>query len=244
VPPRNLDPLRMMPDSMMRRQVVLDWQDCLVHGDCDLIVQDTLDPADVRFENLALALRGTLTRVNGREVLDGRVSDDQRLVLRLYHVTALLGDGLLRVETDLFREFTPVEFVCEDSIVSVRPGQALLALAAHQDIDTLQRRVRWQSTWSYFEVSGPIVEFVQELQGEQSELGPEAIGMASEQLADEELFANPTPWDEADMATLPGRYFSLQRTVGAATRAGSAGFQRNDRVKSAEDRTASMTGGN
>ena len=103
VPPRNLDPLRMMPDSMMRRQVALDWQDCLIRGDCDLIVQDTLDPAELRCENLAVAVRGALLRVHGREALDGRVNDERRFTIRLRQVTALLGDGVLRVETDLFR---------------------------------------------------------------------------------------------------------------------------------------------
>jgi hypothetical protein len=163
------------------------------------------------------------------------VSDDRRLGLRLRHVTALLGEGMLRVETDLFREFTPLDIVCEDSIVSVRPGEALLALAAHQDIDTLQRRIQLQSTWSYFEVTGPALEIVQELEGERLESGPEALGLASEQLADEELFANPILWDDADMAVLPNRVFYLRRTpVGAAARAGSPGVQWNWRLDALE----------
>lgn len=244
VPPRNLDPLRMMPDSMMRRQVALDWQDCLIRGDCDLVVQDTLDPAEFRCENLAVAVRGTLLRVNGREALDGRVSEDRRFAIRLRQVTALLGDGLLRVETDLFREFTPVDIDCENSVVSVRPDQALLEMTAHQDVDTVRRRIHWRSSWSYFEVTGSVLEIIQELEGEQVEFGTAAMGIASDQLIDDGLFTEPVPWTDVELATLPESYFVLQRGASgdAGTRPGSAGVQWKGRMPRADDRSVTDAG--
>ncbi len=243
VPPRNLDPLRMMPDSMMRRQVALDWQDCLIRGDCDLLVQDTLDPAELRCENVAVAVRGTLARVYGREALDGRVSDDRRLAIRLRQVTALLGEGLMRVETDLFREFTPLDFDCANCVVGVRPDQSLLKLTAHQDLDALRRRIHWQSHWSYFDVTGSVLEIIQEPDGEQVDFGMAALGAASDQLISEGLFADPLPWGDVDLATLPRRFFDQPRgaTGDAAARATSAGVQWKGRIPLAGDRSVTST---
>ena len=71
-----------------------------------------------------------------------------------------------------------------------------------------------------------------------------AMGVASDQLIDDGLFAEPVPWSNVELATLPELYFDLQRVTSrdAGTRPGSAGVQWKGRIPRANVRSVTDAG--
>ena len=169
IPSRSRNSPPFMPESMMHRQTVIDWEDCVVCGGCDVFVDETLDSVDVRLENVALAARGTFASVAGRETFDGPAGEEDRVSFQLRHATVVVTDGMLAVDTELIREFLPVEFLCEDSAIVVRPGRPLIAMAGHQDADVFQRRLAWLTAKSYYDVDGPAWGIDRQLTGDRLE---------------------------------------------------------------------------
>jgi serine/threonine-protein kinase len=227
-----VDAERTMPDSMMRRLLVLDWKDTVLRGECDLLVNETLDPTDVYFDNVAAAVSGTLLRMPGRE-RDARVSDDAKFALRrLQHVTAVLGDGLLRIDTELYRDFTPLEFDWRDSIICVRPGQPLISMAGQQDVGFFRRSLTWHSESTYFDVTGAVWEIVPEYDSEQI-LDFHALAPLSEPPLSSHMLERPVRWDDAEFAEFTAADFALhtqQAHPPQATDGSDAGIVWNARM--------------
>ncbi len=226
-----VDAERTMPESMMRKLLVLDWKDSVLRGECDVLLNETLEPADVYLDNVAIAVGGTLLRVPGRE-RDARVSDDAKFALRrLQHVTALLGDGLLRIDTELYREFTPLEFQWRDSVIAVRPGQPLISMAGQQDVGLFRRSLTWDSESTYFDVAGPVWEIVPEYDSEQV-LDFHALLLGEPPLASD-LFDRPARWDDAGLCDYSAADFGLnpqQARPPEATDGSEAGAHWNARM--------------
>jgi serine/threonine-protein kinase len=203
-----VDTERTMPESMMRKLLVLDWKDAVLRGECDVLMSETLEPADVYLDNVAVAVSGTLLRMPGRE-RDARVADDARFAFRrLQHVTALLGDGLLRIDTELYRDFTPLEFDWRDSVIAVQPGQPLISMAGQQDAGLFRRSLTWNSESTYFDVTGPVWEIVPEYDSEQ-DLDFHALLPGEPPLASN-LFERPVNWDDAELSAATAGAFALQ----------------------------------
>jgi serine/threonine-protein kinase len=141
---------RMNLTMNMERVAAVDLIDCLVTGRCDLLRQNTIDPATVYLRNVATALRGTLMRIQGAE--DG-MNLDQISRVELQHVCAILEQGLLRVDTQISGDLLPMDVVCEDSLVLVRPDEPLIEMLGHQSSDSLKEALRFQDTRSYFDMN-------------------------------------------------------------------------------------------
>jgi serine/threonine-protein kinase len=232
VPALAVDSERTMPDSMMRKLLVLDWKDSVLRGECDVLMNETLEPVDVYLDNVAIAVSGTLLRMPGRE-RDTRVSDDARFALRrLQHVTALLGDGLLRIDTELYRDFTPLEFNWRDSVIAVRPGQPLISMAGQQDVGLFRRSLTWHSESSYFDVTGSVWEIVPEYDAEQILDFHDLTPLGEPPLASN-LLERPVHWDDADLAAYTAVDFGLhmqQAHPPRATDGSQAGALWNSRM--------------
>lgn len=233
VPPPGLDPQEMMPESMRREQVQLDWRHCLIRGECDLLSNSTLDPVDVVCENVAVAVQGAFLRVLGRVSTDGRVgNDDRRLSLQLRHVTALLSDGLIRVDTsyDIDRDFLPIDVETHDSAVIVRPRQPLVVISANREMSALQRRLRWQSSWSAFDVTGPVWEIRQALEGQQLPLDFGDLGIPNQQVIEKDLLEQPLNWTNTTFTSLTEASFRLRKEAASSARNSRTGVEFNDRI--------------
>ncbi|MBL8849766.1 MAG: hypothetical protein JNG89_08780, partial [Planctomycetaceae bacterium] len=229
----------MMPDSMRREQVALDWSDCLIRGECDLLLLESLEPATVRLENVAAAVRGAFARVRGNIVPEGRISDDRKLSLQLRHLTALLDDGLIRVDTgfEFNREFVPIVVECDDSAIVVRPKEPLVEMIGNQEISVLQQRLRMRSSWSVFDVSGPVWEITQPLEGKREVLDFSALNMGN--LIENDLLEQPVHWDEIRFPLLTEADFRLRTAAGQSNRNSSTGVQFGDRFPPADPLAAS-----
>lgn len=228
----------LMPDSMHREELLLDWRDCLIRAECDLFAVATLSPADIRCENVAAAVRGAFAVCRGIPAGDGRLSQDRAVALRLRHVTALLYDGLLRVDTgnDYDREFLPIDVECDDSALIVRPGQPLVSIVGHQELNTLRRRLTLQSSRSAFDISGPAGELTQTtpaLGRQRMLLGFSDLNIDPLRSVETELTELPFRWDDEEYSTVAPGAFRLRRPAGSASRDASIGARLGGRMPTA-----------
>jgi hypothetical protein len=232
----------MMPESMRHELVELDWQYCLIRGDCDLLTTTTLDPTDLHCENVAVALRGAFLRVRGRVSADGIFGNDRKLSLVLQHVTALLHDGLIRVDTgyEIDREFLPVDVQTHDTALIVRTRQPLAAMTANQDLDALKRRLRWQSSWSAFDVTGPVWEITQTLEGQKQQLDFASLAV-NQQVIENDLLEQPIDWTNTRFTTLTESAFRLRPAAAQSTRNSRTGVEFDERFP-ASDGVAARAG--
>jgi hypothetical protein len=231
----------MMPDSMRREQVVLDWSDCLVRGECDLLLVESLEPAEVRLDNVALALRGAVARVRGSIAPDGRMTDNGKFTIQFQHVTALLYDGLVRADTgfEFGREFAAIAVQCDDSAIVVRPREPLALMVGNQEISVLQQRLRIRGQWSVFDVSGAACEIKQPLEGKRELLDFAALGIANS--VENDVLEQPVRWDEGRFPLLTEKAFRLRMPGSQSTRNSSTGVQFGERFPAAQPLADSTT---
>lgn len=138
---------RMNLTMNMERVAAIDLEDCLVTGGCDLLQQNTIDPATIYLRNVATALRGTLMRIQGDA--EGDMNLDQMSRIELQNVTAILEDGLLRVDTQI-GDLRPMDVVCEDSLLLVQPDEPLIEMRGHQSSDSFKEILHFRDTRSFF----------------------------------------------------------------------------------------------
>lgn len=230
VTPRTRDSDMVMPDRIEQRLTIVDWKDCVIRGESDVFVHTTLDPIDVRLDNTALAVRGTFARIHGRETFDRTVPQNEFLTFSLSHVTAVLAAGLLDVNTEVGRDFLPVEFACEDSALVVRPGISLMAMAGEDDARAFREQLSWRSAATYYNVDGVALEidtFVERIEVTFAEFKIDA-----DQLVDGQLLSRTPRWMTENFSTWTRSEFQLRTTpdVPQAADGRPAGIEWTDRV--------------
>lgn len=210
-PPRSRDSEMFMPERMTQRQSTVDWKDCVVRGQSDLIVHSTLDPISVNLENTALAIRGVFAWVGGLDMSDRTSrSNDDSLSFSLRHVTAVASQGMLRLEAGLGRDFLPINFSCEDSAIVVRPGNPLMVMSGEDDAGSLRNRLFWRSDTTYYDVDGVALEidtFV-----ERTDVAFAEFHIGSDQLIEGRLLKRTPRWSSKDFSTWKRSDFELQTT--------------------------------
>ncbi|MFO1096270.1 MAG: serine/threonine-protein kinase [Planctomycetaceae bacterium] len=223
----NYDPLGMMPDSMHRDEVIIDWHDCLVRADSDVLWSESLDSTEMRCVNVAVAARGAWARIRGRTAPDGGVGEDRRLALRLRKVTACLYDGLLRIDTgsEYDREFLPLDVQCEESAIVVRPGQMLTSIAGVQDVMTLRRRLTMECSRSVFDVRGSAGEVMQTLGRQRAAIDFADMGIDSTRSVEMDLLEQPFAWGNPHYSAVDERAFRLRRSGSPGSRDPSVGAE-------------------
>jgi hypothetical protein len=230
----------MMPGSMQREPLILDWHNCWVRAECDLLYSQTLDPAELDVNNVALGVRGCLARIAGQPLANGRVIEDRRLFIQLQHVTALLYDGLIRVDTgaDTDRDFAPIRLECDHTALVVRPQQPLVVMRGQQPLGTLQARLRSQSRRSAIDVTGPVWEIIQPLEGLPTRLGAGEFDLSGQSIVEPDLLQQPLRWNEAAFASLSENAFLLRPPATGSSRDTLTGVRFGDPMPSADVFTA------
>ncbi len=239
MPPANLDPLKMMPESMTRRRATLDFEECLFRGNGDLLVDETLSGGELKLRNVATALRGALLRTMGAEMFDAKHDPALRFNVEVRHVTALVEHGLLRVDAQTDREFLPLDIDCQDSIFIVRPDEPLVAMGGNQEPDVLQERLAFRGESTFFELNDDVWRIDPEF-GARRTLGLDQLGSLREVRVVRDVLQQPVAWLDADFALASGREFELRRlddiesepnpAAGAASDGSDAGVDWSERV--------------
>lgn len=116
----------MMPPDMPvggqpRPPLEIEMGDCLFRGQCDLITVRHAEPGRLTLRQCVIAVQGALLSARGNTETP---PENTQLELKLEHVTAGLGGGLIRVDSgNLPRKVALVQVFAFDSIFSNAGGQ-------------------------------------------------------------------------------------------------------------------------
>jgi serine/threonine-protein kinase len=132
-------------DSEFRIRMV----DSFVRGPCDLFIARHTSPGRFVVENSALAIDGSLLNVIG-DLNTPRENAD--FELQLDHVTAIVGNGLLRMDSGLeSRSLLPVQVTAQNNIFASKNSSPLVSMMGSSMQDDLRSRLRWNGTNNFYE---------------------------------------------------------------------------------------------
>ncbi|MEX1230170.1 MAG: protein kinase [Planctomycetaceae bacterium] len=141
-PTGNVPNMNMMDKRPPRDPYEFELNHCLVRGTGRLFDVQTTEPGRFSVLHSAVALEGNLLFVRGDQVKGAEL---QRLELRLEHVTALLGESLVRVEsgTQIPLELLPLFVTARNNLFSLGDKQPLVSMEGNMTVSDFQRLFRW-----------------------------------------------------------------------------------------------------
>ncbi len=144
----------MMPDmpiagAPVRTPLNVELTECLVRGDGDLFVIRRPEPVRLEIRQSAIAVRGSL--LHDRVVADTR-NDSSPLELRLDHVTAVLGDSLVRVDcaTEV-RKPPQIQVTASNSIFSAAGESPLVTMAGSVAVQDFRAPFAWVGQYNFYD---------------------------------------------------------------------------------------------
>ncbi|CAK9016836.1 Serine/threonine-protein kinase PknB, partial [Durusdinium trenchii] len=151
----------MMSDTARAPSFRLQMEETVCRGQADLFLQRNAESGEIRLRDTAVAVSGAMLRLDGAEVfgLTTSAESENRLVVSAQHVTALLGEGMLRVDTGDQGTVPTVEVDSRDSIfVLPRGSEAFVAMTGHDDLENFLDRFVWvgHRDANFFEMEGPL----------------------------------------------------------------------------------------
>lgn len=191
----------------------------LVRGECDLVLQASRRDIDLQLENLAVAISGTLLRIEAVDVADTFAprDSDPSATLLLDHLTAFTGQGLLRSDSRDRGRTPRIEVEISDSVFRQdHPLTPLISLRGNEEFDALHSRLRLRETRdpSFYQLSGPVC-VVQSSGGrarESLELGLDDLGADSSHLVAVNLLRLEIPAPAIPLHRLPRTALMLRES--------------------------------
>jgi serine/threonine-protein kinase len=131
----------------MAAGVVLE--DCVVRGEADLLCAGGLQPVEMTWKNGLLSISEALVSAVGGA---SSPPPQDRLNVRLSHVTAALRGGLLRAVSDrLNPHLLPVRFECSNSILIGVPGVPMIEQVGTVSLDRAREKLRYGGNRMFYE---------------------------------------------------------------------------------------------
>ncbi|MCA9078900.1 MAG: protein kinase [Planctomycetaceae bacterium] len=152
---------QMMNDQMRAPGYSIRLEECVIRGQADFLQQDHAYPTDVSLENVALALSGHVLTIDGRDNVSTSSGDeeDDLIDLKLNHVTALMGEGLIQATSGDYGRFPVIQVDTRNSLFSsLDPQKPLIEFSGHEELDFLLEKLSWISRRdpNFFELTGPM----------------------------------------------------------------------------------------
>ncbi|HLQ44382.1 MAG TPA: hypothetical protein VK137_06620, partial [Planctomycetaceae bacterium] len=225
-PGQMLADMKMSSTGMPRDPLEIELTECFVRGHGDLFHVRHTKPCRLLLRDTAVALSGTLLRVEG---YSEKPAEQTRLELRMEHVTGLLGQNLVRLDTgDPPRELPFVAVNARNNVLTTTGNSALVAVSGSTSDADFRKLFSWtgeknfydrcQIFWSFASGAEPL-DF-DDWKGTWGANGD--VGASNEKLA----------WlaERSDMSQSTPQTFTLDRrgespnpAVGAATDGNDAG---------------------
>ncbi|MFN0197565.1 MAG: hypothetical protein ACKVT0_12545, partial [Planctomycetaceae bacterium] len=141
-PSGNMPNMNMMNKRPAREPYQVELNHCLVRGTSRLFDVKTTEPGRFSLLDSAVALEGHLMQVWGDPV---KAAEGQRLELKLEHVTLMLGESLVRVDSgnQFPLELLPIFVTARNSLFALSKGQSLIAMDGSTAVSDFQRQFRW-----------------------------------------------------------------------------------------------------
>ncbi|WP_417850588.1 serine/threonine-protein kinase [Thalassoglobus sp.] len=207
----------LMPERMSERPSMVQIRDSICRGQMDITKQFNLHPLDVSLEETAIAISGTVHRLDGASSDETNMTadSDPGTFISLNHVTAFVGEGILRATTGDHGTLDPVSIDIRNSLIRIeRPDQSVVSLAGHLDAALLKDKILWQqhSDRSFVQSEGPLftVESSANFPLEPQVISPREIGANLEHITDDNIFTVPNSISRTSLHTTQPIAFQLR----------------------------------
>jgi len=153
-PARNVMDMEMADSSQPRASLEFEISNSLLRGSCNLFDVKSAEGARFSLKQSLVALEGTLLRTEGTMEVPFEAAQNE---LRLDHVTAVLNQGLIRMEGgDLPRRLIPVLVSVTNNIftTTVRAAEAtepFIAITGSASAAELQKRLLWSGQKNFYD---------------------------------------------------------------------------------------------
>jgi len=148
-PGQMLADMKMNSTGMARDPLKIELTECLVRGHGDLFHVRHTKPGRLSLRDTAIALDGTLLKVEGHSE---KPAEQTRLELGLEHVTAVLGQSLIRLDSgDLPRELPPVAVNASNNVLSLSGTSGLIATSGNTSYADFRKLFLWKGEKNFYD---------------------------------------------------------------------------------------------
>ncbi len=141
--------MKMSTTGVARDPLEIELTECFVRGHCDLIRVRNAKPGHLTLRDTAIAVDGSLLRVEGHSE---KPAEQTRLDLRLEHVTAIVGQSLIRLESgDLPRELPPVAVEARNNILMTTNSGPLVAMSGNTSEADFRKIFVWSGGKNFYD---------------------------------------------------------------------------------------------
>ncbi len=148
-PGQMLADMKMNSTGMARDPLKIELTECLVRGNGDLFHVRHTKPGRLTLRDTAIALDGTLLKVEGHSE---KPAEQTRLELGLEHVTAVLGQSLIRLDSgDLPRELPPVAVNANNNVLSISGSSGLIATSGNTSYADFRKLFLWKGEKNFYD---------------------------------------------------------------------------------------------
>ena len=141
----------MMKNGMPAEPPKVSISECLVRGECDLILLRDAVPVRFQIKDVLVALQGSLFHAMCQTELAN--IESERVTLELDHATCCLSDGLIVTEgiDNLTDRTPPMLVIARNNILSCGPNRPLIAMKDAGDLMDMQRLFLWNGDRNYYD---------------------------------------------------------------------------------------------
>lgn len=141
--------MKMNTTGVARDPLEIELTECFVRGHCDLIHVRNTKPGRLSLRDTAIALDGSLLRVEGHSE---KPAEQTRLELRLDHVTAIVGQSLIRLDSgDLPRELPPVKVEAFNNILITTNSNSLVTMSGNTSEADFRKLFVWSGEKNFYD---------------------------------------------------------------------------------------------
>ncbi|MCA9111725.1 MAG: hypothetical protein KDA52_17360, partial [Planctomycetaceae bacterium] len=132
----------------------INAEDCFVRGHGDFLLNRNIDSIVFWMNNVAVALDGTLVRLEGTD--QGRVTPDMGekhvVQLELKNVTAWLKRGLANFDVRPSFSVPELEVDAEDSVIAIASSHPLIKMQGQLNLFDFEDRLDWSDQGTYLQI--------------------------------------------------------------------------------------------
>lgn len=141
--------MKMNTTGVARDPLEIELTECFVRGHGDLIHVRNTKPGRLSLRDTAIALDGSLLRVEGHSE---KPAEQTRLELRLEHVTAIVGQSLVRLDSgDLPRELPPVKVEALNNILITTNNSSVVAMSGNTSEADFRKLFVWSGERNFYD---------------------------------------------------------------------------------------------
>ncbi len=148
-PGQMLADMKMNSTGMPRDPLEVELSECFVRGHGDLFHVRHTKPGRLTLRDTVVALDGTLLRVEGHSE---KPAEQTRLELRLDHVTGMLGQSLVRLDSgDLPRELPPVAVNARNNVLTTTGTSSLISMSGNTSDADFRKLFIWSGEKNFYD---------------------------------------------------------------------------------------------